>query len=130
MSNPSLREPAIINPLQRDNAILYNSDGGAGELTDDDLDLVVVAIDVRDSGTIGCSYYSTQEETLYLLGDMPSFGSEILDTCLLNTAPSSLRDAESILVILQTEPTVLLTSPRVEHFDAQQLHNFEREDSK
>lgn len=72
-----------MNPTQRDNVILYNSDGGAGELTDDDLDLVVVAIDVRDSGTIGCSYYSTEEEALYLLGDMPSFGSDNIDTCLL-----------------------------------------------
>lgn len=71
-----------MNQLQRDIAFLYNSDDGAGELTDDDLDLVVVAIDVRDSGTIGCSYYSTQEETLYLLGDMPSFGSDNIDTCL------------------------------------------------
>lgn len=71
-----------MNQLQRDIAFLYNSDDGAGELTDDDLDLVVVAIDVRDSGTIGCSYYSTQEEALYLLGDMPSFGSDNIDTCL------------------------------------------------
>lgn len=82
MSNPSLRGPAIMNPLQRDGLIYYNSDDGAGELTEDDLDLVVVAIDVRDSGTIGCSYYSSQEGTLYLLGDMPSFGSDNIDTCL------------------------------------------------
>lgn len=51
-------------------------------LTDDDLDQVIVAIDVRDAGTVGCSYYSAHEEKLYLLGDLPSAGAEVIDTCL------------------------------------------------
>ncbi|PLB34650.1 MutS family protein MSH5 [Aspergillus candidus] len=90
MSNSSLRGANIMNQLQRDIAFLYNSDDGAGELTDDDLDLVVVAID-----------------------DL-----------------HRLVDTDRASVILQTKPTVLLTSTRVDHFDAQKLQSFEREDSQ
>lgn len=48
---------------------------------DDDLDQVIVAIDVKDSGTVGCSYYSAEEEKLYLLGDIKSAGTDTIDSC-------------------------------------------------
>jgi DNA mismatch repair protein MSH5 len=50
--------------------------------TDDDFEQIIVAIDIRNSGTVGCSYYSAQEETLYLLGDLQSAGAELVDSCL------------------------------------------------
>ncbi|RJE19960.1 mismatch repair protein [Aspergillus sclerotialis] len=49
--------------------------------TDDDLDQVIVAIDKKDSGTVGCSYYSAEEETLYLMGDIRFAGAEVIDSC-------------------------------------------------
>ena len=48
---------------------------------DDGLEQVIMAIDMRDSGTVGCSYYSSQEETLYLMGDIQFGGSEFIDSC-------------------------------------------------
>lgn len=64
--------------------------GNAGEVrtdsrsfeisTDDDLDQVIVGIDVKDSGTVGCAYYSAEEEKLYLLGDIRSGGNETIDS--------------------------------------------------
>lgn len=56
---------------------------------DDDLGQIVVAIDMRDSGTIGCSYYSAQDETLYLIGDIRFAGNESIDTC--SNLPSNLE---------------------------------------
>ena len=53
----------------------------AEQSVDDDLNQVVVAIDMRDSGTVGYSYYSAQEETLYLMGDIRFAGNESIDTC-------------------------------------------------
>lgn len=47
----------------------------------DDLGQVIVAIDMRESGTIGCSYYSAQEETLYLMGDIRFAGNDTIDSC-------------------------------------------------
>lgn len=38
-------------------------------------------MDMRDSGTVGCSYYSAQEETLYLIGDIRFAGNETIDSC-------------------------------------------------
>lgn len=49
---------------------------------DDFLDQVIVAIDMRDSGTVGCSYYSSQDETLYLMGDIQFSGNESINGCL------------------------------------------------
>lgn len=48
---------------------------------DDDFGQVIVAIDMRESGTIGCSYYSAQEETLYLMGDIRFAGNDTIDSC-------------------------------------------------
>ncbi|KAE8373016.1 DNA mismatch repair protein Msh5 [Aspergillus bertholletiae] len=80
------------------------------QLTDDDLDQIMVAIDTRESGIVGCSYYSAQDETLYLLGDMKSAGTEILDS-----------------LIIQTKPTVLLLSPRVDYHSSQDTDESEQE---
>ncbi|KAL3473321.1 muts domain V-domain-containing protein [Aspergillus californicus] len=66
----------------------------------DDLDQVIASIDMKDAGTVGCSYYSAQEKKLYMLGDIRHSNTEILDT-----------------LILQIKPTVLLTSTRIEHFN-------------
>lgn len=48
---------------------------------DDDIGQVIVAIDMKESGTVGCSYYSAQEETLYLMGDIRFAGNETIDSC-------------------------------------------------
>ncbi|KAI9924802.1 MutS protein msh5 [Aspergillus wentii] len=85
--------------------------GVAEQSTDDDLEQVIVAIDMRDSGTVGCSYYSAQEEKLYLLGDIKSAGNEMIDS-----------------LILQTKPTVLLTSARVDYLTTRGSQNFGQED--
>lgn len=56
--------------------------------TDDDFDdHVIAAIDMKDHGTVGCSYYSAEEEKMYLLGDSRSGDIETIDarefiTCL------------------------------------------------
>ncbi|KAE8149295.1 muts domain V-domain-containing protein [Aspergillus avenaceus] len=81
-------------------------------LTDDDLDQVIVAIDMKESGTVGCSYYLAQEEKLYLLGDMQSSGTEIFDT-----------------LVMQSKPTVLLISPRIDHLNSQVAQKAEQENS-
>ena len=48
--------------------------------TDDDLDdHVITAIDMKDHGTVGCSYYSAEEEKMYLLGDSRSGDIETID---------------------------------------------------
>lgn len=49
---------------------------------DDDLEQVVMAIDIKERGTVGCCYYVAQEERLYILGDVQLGGKEVIETCL------------------------------------------------
>ena len=55
---------------------------------DDSLNEVVMAIDLRDRGTVGCAYYIAREEKLYMMQDMSSGGIETVElrkcspTCL------------------------------------------------
>lgn len=60
---------------------------------DDDLGHVILAIDIKDYGTIGCAYYSTEHEKLYLLGDSRSGGMETIDTCMFSLFEKS-RDIQ------------------------------------
>ena len=47
---------------------------------DDSLNEVMMAIDMRDRDTIGCSYYAAREEKLYVLSDIKYGGLDIIDT--------------------------------------------------
>lgn len=56
----------------------------SARVTDDDLeDHVIVAIDMKEYGTVGCAYYSVEEEKMYLLNDTRSGGLERIDACRL-----------------------------------------------
>ena len=87
---------------------------------DDDFGHVVAAIDMKEHGTVGCAYYSAEEEKLYLLGDSQSSGAETIDTCtsvfqdlliIFQRIPIQLTLP---LVLLQIKPTVILTPSRTD----------------
>ena len=42
---------------------------------------VVMALDMRERGTIGCCYYAAAKEALYLMADIKSAGLEVVDLC-------------------------------------------------
>ncbi|EFE30269.1 DNA mismatch repair protein Msh5, putative [Trichophyton benhamiae CBS 112371] len=50
-------------------------------LDDDDEELcrVIMAVDMKDRGTVGCSYYSAQEEKLYVMEDIVYGGHDVID---------------------------------------------------
>lgn len=49
-----------------------------------------MAIEMKDNNTVGCAYYITIEETLYLQEDIPMAGIEIVETLLLQAQPTSV----------------------------------------
>jgi DNA mismatch repair protein MSH5 len=53
----------------------------------DELEEVIMAIDIRDSGTVGCSYYVAQDEKIYLLSDIISGNISVIETCRLLQCP-------------------------------------------
>ena len=47
----------------------------------DALNEVVMAVDLRDRGTVGCCYYVAREEKLYFMEDVKHGELDIIDTC-------------------------------------------------
>lgn len=47
----------------------------------DHLNEVIMAIDLRDRGTVGCCYYVAMEEKLYLMEDVKHGGLEVVQAC-------------------------------------------------
>ncbi|CAG8943853.1 unnamed protein product [Penicillium salamii] len=80
----------------------YTSDtraetGKSARVSEDFDDHVIAAIDTKNHDTVGCAYYSTEEEKMYLLGDTRFGGMETVDALLV-----------------QIKPTVVLAPPRVD----------------
>lgn len=46
----------------------------------DSLNEVIMAVDLRDRGTVGCCYYIAREEKIYMMEDVKSGGIEVIDT--------------------------------------------------
>lgn len=112
---PSSQETLRARAPTSNNAEQFRSGSAKFEYSiDDELEQIVVAVDMKDSGTVGCSYYSALEEKLYLLGDLRHSSKDIIDSCLSDLLRSHASAANESEVVLQTKPTVLLISPRVD----------------
>lgn len=55
-------------PIQRDEIAL-----------DEDLCQVVMAVDIKERGTVGCCYYIAEEERLYILEDVEQGGMDVIE---------------------------------------------------
>ncbi|KAJ5767203.1 uncharacterized protein N7511_004819 [Penicillium nucicola] len=101
---PSVRSPGTTNTkIETDRSI---------GVTDNEFDdHVIAAVDMKDDTTVGCAYYSAEEEKMYLLGDSRSGGLETIETLLL-----------------QIKPTVVLMPPRVDLDVQNQNQNLAQED--
>jgi DNA mismatch repair protein MSH5 len=49
---------------------------------------IIMAIDIKKGGTLGCAYYVAREETLFLMQDIASGDLEIVDTLKLHVQPT------------------------------------------
>jgi len=63
----------------------------------DSLNEIIMAIDMKERGTLGCAYYMAREEKLCLMEDIKMAGLDIID-----------------LLKLHAQPTILLISSRAE----------------
>lgn len=74
---------------------------------------VVMAVDIRDRSTVGCSYYVASEEKLYFMEDMKIGGPDVIEACTVSTSCCKAR-TDMKTVKLYIEPTVLLVSTRMD----------------
>jgi DNA mismatch repair protein MSH5 len=56
----------------------------------DALNEIVMAIDMKEKGTVGCAYYIAREEKLFLMEDIKLAGLDIVDTVKLHAQPTVL----------------------------------------
>lgn len=54
----------------------------------DALNEIVLAIDMRERGTLGCAYYVAREEKLFLMADIKLAGLDVVDTLKLHASPT------------------------------------------
>ena len=50
----------------------------------------MMAIEMKTNGNLGCAYYVTAQETLYLLEDVAMAGIELVETLLLHANPTTV----------------------------------------
>lgn len=48
---------------------------------DESLDIVVVALDIKERGTVGCAYYVAREERLFCMEDIFNGGMDVVEAC-------------------------------------------------
>ena len=54
----------------------------------DAMNEIIMAVDLRDRGTVGCAYYVAREEKLCLMEDIKVGGLDIIDTLKLHVQPT------------------------------------------
>jgi DNA mismatch repair protein MSH5 len=68
--------------VARDTVGQQSPSGIHEEERDEDFDAlneVVMAVDLRDYGTVGCAYYVAREETMYFMEDAKLGGKEMIE---------------------------------------------------
>ena len=54
---------------------------GCSDSAEELLDHVIVAIDVKEMGNVGCAYYIAREQRLFCMPDVPKGGAESIERC-------------------------------------------------
>ncbi|KAF1995853.1 hypothetical protein P154DRAFT_609734 [Amniculicola lignicola CBS 123094] len=98
VNSPRQQQPQsraqVRRPFQSDDNA---TDAQASNEDEDYLNEIIMAVDLRDRGTVGCCYYVARDETLYFMEDVQCGGVDIVD---------ALRT--------YIEPTVILVSSKVD----------------
>ncbi|KAI0012933.1 muts domain V-domain-containing protein [Xylariaceae sp. FL0662B] len=94
---PSHRASSVSSSRQaKDNNNIHgdsDSDGDGDVLSNEEADAlneVIMAIDMKDNGNLGCAYYIALDETLYLLEDVAMSGIDLVETLLLYAKPTTI----------------------------------------
>ncbi|KAJ0121776.1 hypothetical protein J7T55_008943 [Diaporthe amygdali] len=87
------RSAATSSTVQADHHGGPDESCSADNHSDDDPDgmnEVIMAIDMKDNGTVGCAYYVAIDEALFLQEDIPLAGMELVETLLLHVEPTTV----------------------------------------
>ena len=96
-----------MSRLSEQTPVLESEDAIREREDADALNEIILALDMRERGTLGCAYYVARDEKLFLMADIQQCGLEIVDTLKLHAAPTvvliSTRSDEALESHLKTE---------------------------
>jgi hypothetical protein len=77
-----------------------------GRVEDDDvLNETILAVDLKESDSIGCAYYIALDETLFLQEDLAMAGSDFVETLIMHAQPTTIlvssKAPESLVTVLE-----------------------------
>lgn len=85
------RDGSVARPENVFNPRVAETDAEIEEREGTDLiNEIMMAIDVKKGGNVGCAYYVAREETLYLMQDIASGDIGIVDTLKLHVQPTTI----------------------------------------
>lgn len=108
---PSSPRPSSItgvNSLSQrtDSDVQSGSNGLSHGGNFDELDEIIMAIDMKDNGSVGCAYYVAVDGALFVQEDSPMAGMDFVETLLLRVEPTivliSLRSPDSLVEFLES----------------------------
>lgn len=56
----------------------------------DSMNEIVMAVELKERGTIGCAYYVAREEKLCMMADISMAGLDMIDTLKVNVEPTGM----------------------------------------
>lgn len=90
----------------------------AGLTTDADevdaLNDIIMAVDMRGRGDVGCAYYVAQEETIYCMEDVKIGGPDIVEGCKSFAPFQRVFQAHMGSVKIYVEPTAILVPTKAD----------------
>ncbi|KAI1094799.1 muts domain V-domain-containing protein [Rostrohypoxylon terebratum] len=91
----SLRPPSSRASSNNTNGFQDSDDDSSHEdvLFSEDADAlgeIIMAIDMKDGGNLGCAYYIALDETMFLLEDVAMSGIDLVETLLLHANPTTI----------------------------------------
>ena len=79
---------------------------------DSNADEIIMCVDMRERGTVGCCYYESSTGSLHLAEDIQCGGLDVIGTCESILSCIAYPRAQDEIVKLQIQPTVIILSMR------------------
>ncbi|KUI66380.1 hypothetical protein VM1G_02032 [Cytospora mali] len=100
---------AAVPPRSSVSSTPFRREESSNEYRDDSepdvVNEVIMAIDMKDNGTIGCAYYVALDEALFLQEDIPLAGIELVEMLILHVEPTtvlvSIRGPDNLVEFLE-----------------------------
>lgn len=76
-----------------------------------------MAVDMREAGSIGCAYFSADQQILFVMNDVPSASLDMLDALIVHAHPTTIllpfKAPEEVVDMLERRAN---TTEGPEHF--------------